>query len=286
MQGYNKYYPPEYDGTSSLNKLAGKHSLGNRARKLNQGILTVRFELPFDIVCLSCLRFVTQGTRYNAEKKKVGAYYSTPIFSFRMKCHLCGGKPTAAAIAKEAEAGIDPESVRSREYVIEIRTDPQRTRYIIIEGARRSKNDGTNGGADLEDEEFEERRGVLRIDRLLHDTNDSVALETVKGVPDDPFAQVEKAEIDQTKKRSRNQRIEELYEDSMSRWGNPYEKNQLLRKRFRGQGKSEQEKINVADELSWKISKITQFKNRQAVKTKKTGLVGLRDSLKGRKALQ
>lgn len=27
--------------------------------------------------------------RYNAEKTQVGKYYSTPIFQFRMKCHLC-----------------------------------------------------------------------------------------------------------------------------------------------------------------------------------------------------
>ena len=31
------------------------------------------------------------GVRYNAEKKKVGNYYSTPIYSFRCKCHLCDG---------------------------------------------------------------------------------------------------------------------------------------------------------------------------------------------------
>ena len=29
------------------------------------------------------------GVRYNAEKSQVGKYYSTPIFKFRMKCHLC-----------------------------------------------------------------------------------------------------------------------------------------------------------------------------------------------------
>lgn len=29
------------------------------------------------------------GVRYNAEKKKVGNYYTTPIYRFRMKCHLC-----------------------------------------------------------------------------------------------------------------------------------------------------------------------------------------------------
>lgn len=31
------------------------------------------------------------GVRYNAEKKKIGSYYSTPIYSFRCKCHLCSG---------------------------------------------------------------------------------------------------------------------------------------------------------------------------------------------------
>ena len=29
------------------------------------------------------------GVRYNAEKTRAGSYYSTPIFKFRMKCHLC-----------------------------------------------------------------------------------------------------------------------------------------------------------------------------------------------------
>lgn len=27
--------------------------------------------------------------RYNAEKKKIGMYYTTPVYQFRMKCHLC-----------------------------------------------------------------------------------------------------------------------------------------------------------------------------------------------------
>jgi coiled-coil domain-containing protein 130 len=31
---------------------------------------------------------VGMGVRYNAEKKKVGMYYTTPIYQFRMKCHL------------------------------------------------------------------------------------------------------------------------------------------------------------------------------------------------------
>lgn len=39
MQGFNKYYPPDYDWREGkgLNKLQGTHALGNRARKLDKG---------------------------------------------------------------------------------------------------------------------------------------------------------------------------------------------------------------------------------------------------------
>ena len=48
-----------------------------------------RFELPYNIWCGGCGSHVGMGVRYNAEKTTVGKYYSTPIFKFRMKCHLC-----------------------------------------------------------------------------------------------------------------------------------------------------------------------------------------------------
>ncbi|BGO94239.1 hypothetical protein NBRC10512_006873 [Rhodotorula toruloides] len=113
MQGFNKYYPPDYDPNEhkSLNGYHGKHALGKRAHKIDQGILVVRFELPFNIWCNHCSAHIGQGVRYNAEKKKVGNYYSTPIWSFRFKCHLCSGR-------------------------IEIQTDPQNTRYVVTEGAK------------------------------------------------------------------------------------------------------------------------------------------------------
>ena len=38
---------------------------------------------------LFIVAFHILGVRYNAEKKKVGNYYTTPIYRFRMKCHLC-----------------------------------------------------------------------------------------------------------------------------------------------------------------------------------------------------
>ncbi|KZP27347.1 DUF572-domain-containing protein [Athelia psychrophila] len=133
MQGFNKYYPPDYDGekVGSLNAYRGKHALGDRARKLDQGILITRFEMPFNIWCGTCNNHIGMGVRYNAEKKKIGAYYSTPIFSFRCKCHLCDGW-------------------------FEIQTDPKNTRYVVTSGARQKDEDWDpeeNGGYAVHDTE-------------------------------------------------------------------------------------------------------------------------------------
>ncbi|QSZ36315.1 hypothetical protein DSL72_007441 [Monilinia vaccinii-corymbosi] len=116
MQGFNmgRYVPPDQEGLMSGNQLHGKHALGARANKISQGILTVRFEMPYPIWCTHCPKptIIGQGVRFNAEKKKTGYYLSTPIFSFRMKHITCGGW-------------------------IEIRTDPKNTAYVISEGARK-----------------------------------------------------------------------------------------------------------------------------------------------------
>ncbi|KAG6873247.1 hypothetical protein C0995_001267 [Termitomyces sp. Mi166 len=132
MQGFNKYYPPDYDPSyGSLNSYRGKHALGDRARKLDQGIIITRFELPFNIWCGTCNNHIGMGVRYNAEKKKIGNYHSTPIYSFRCKCHLCDGW-------------------------FEIQTDPKNTRYVVVSGARQKNEDWNpeeNGGFAVHDTE-------------------------------------------------------------------------------------------------------------------------------------
>lgn len=45
--------------------------------------------MPFNVWCLGCNNHIGMGVRYNAEKKKIGMYYTTPLYEFRMKCHLC-----------------------------------------------------------------------------------------------------------------------------------------------------------------------------------------------------
>ncbi|KAJ3565147.1 hypothetical protein NP233_g7818 [Leucocoprinus birnbaumii] len=132
MQGFNKYYPPDYDPSQgSLNKVRGE----DRTVTLHKAFLTSpSFQanmpsLPFNIWCDGCNNHIGMGVRYNAEKKKIGNYYSTPIFSFRCKCHLCDNW-------------------------FEIQTDPKNTRYVVTSGARQKDEDWNpeeNGGFAIHD---------------------------------------------------------------------------------------------------------------------------------------
>ncbi|CAA3007955.1 Hypothetical predicted protein [Olea europaea subsp. europaea] len=109
----NFYYPPEWEPKKGgLNKFHGQHALRERARKIDQGILIIRFEMPFNIWCGGCESMIAKGVRFNAEKKQVGNYYSTKIWSFTMKSACC-------------------------KHEIVIQTDPKNCEYLIISGARR-----------------------------------------------------------------------------------------------------------------------------------------------------
>jgi len=111
----NKYYPPEWNPEhGSINKFVGQHPLRERARKLNQGILIVRFEMPYNVYCEACNNHIAKGRRYNAEKKAVGNYFSTKIWSFKMRCHHCSAE-------------------------IEVRTDPEKRDYSLYKGIHRVK---------------------------------------------------------------------------------------------------------------------------------------------------
>ena len=135
-----RYVPPDQEGTISANKLQRKRPPG----ALNAaGIQTVRFEMPFAIWCTTCPAphtLIGQGVRFNAEKRKLGYYFSTPIWMFRMKHTACGGW-------------------------IEIKTDPKATAYVVVSGARARDygpdeivKEGEGGAAILTEAERERRR--------------------------------------------------------------------------------------------------------------------------------
>jgi coiled-coil domain-containing protein 130 len=109
-----QYYPPSFDPTrGSLNTQQGSHPLRGRASKLkSEGILTIRFELPFPVWCGGCGHLMAKGVRFNAGKRAVGHYHSTPILEFGMATPCCGQR-------------------------LVIRTDPTAAEYEIVEGGRR-----------------------------------------------------------------------------------------------------------------------------------------------------
>lgn len=90
--------------------------------------------------------------RFNAEKKKIGNYYSTPIYSFRMKHTVCGGW-------------------------IEIRTDPQNTAYVVHQGGRK-RDTG-------EDKELQPGEIALRLPGLEQDPAEKDPFAKLEGKIED-----------------------------------------------------------------------------------------------------
>lgn len=94
---------------------------------------------------------MARGVRFNAEKKEIGKYYSTSIFSFRMKCPSCSNW-------------------------IEIQTDPQNSEYLVVSGGKRkneeySAEEAGIGGTRLTEEESEKLKSNPFF-KLEHEARD------------------------------------------------------------------------------------------------------------------
>ncbi|KAI1100647.1 DUF455 domain protein [Jackrogersella minutella] len=149
MQGFNmgRYVPPDVEGTTSGNALHKKRPPGISRDGAQQ---TVRFEMPFAVWCGHCAKptLIAQGVRFNAVKKKVGVYHSTPIFAFRMRHADCAG-------------------------AIEIRTDPQNTAYVVAEGGKKRDTGDSPAAGDpiLTDKEREGLRtsAFAKLEKTIAD---------------------------------------------------------------------------------------------------------------------
>ncbi|UNI18202.1 Protein saf4 [Purpureocillium takamizusanense] len=221
MQGFNmgRYVPPDLEGTTTGNRLHGKKQRrppSTTSTSSSAPAPTVRFEMPFAVWCASCPKptLIGQGVRFNAQKRRAGAYLSTPVWSFRFRHADCGG-------------------------AIEIRTDPQNTAYVVVEGGmrrdtgedRQRLRDGDDGdlvvllppssAAAQEQEEQARRRRTA-------------------------FAKLERTIEDREQLRHAGERIAGLLEDSARRWDDPYAQNQRLRRAFRARRK--QREARAADD--------------------------------------
>lgn len=133
----NKYYPPDWDPSKgSANTYQKTNHLRKRAKRIQEGVLVVRFEMPFNIICSGCENFIAMGVRYNADKTRNGNYYSTPIYRFKMKCHLCDN-------------------------YFEIETEPSKFDYKIISGARRQVR--YERATDHDDDQIDQNQADLKM---------------------------------------------------------------------------------------------------------------------------
>lgn len=215
MQGFGmgRYRPPDSDPRNEPFNTTS-HPLGKRARLLDShGILIVRFELPFPIICLSCDVHLAQGRRFNARKRQVGEYLSTKIWAFDCKC-TCG------------------------EW-FEIRTDPEKARYAVTEGARRQ----------VQEWDPEENGGFP-----VYDTESKAdGKEEEQGK--DAFAKLDKDQKEKSKAAQRQARLEELEHHSKATWSDPYTLNSKLRNTFRQEKRKHTEQlekdIELKDRIGW-----------------------------------
>ncbi|KAK3292681.1 CWC16 protein [Chaetomium fimeti] len=223
MQGFNmgRYIPPDAAGTTtSGNRLHGKkHALGARAAKLaSQGILIVRFEMPFAVWCGHCTQptLVGQGVRFNAEKRRAGSYHSTPVWAFRLRHSVCGGE-------------------------IEMRTDPQHGDFVVVSGARRrdygdrARDGGGGGGGDGES---------------LVASGFAIATQRERAEErETAFGKLEKTIKDREQVAGAEQRIDELQDAAERQWEDPYSLNRKLRKAFRAGRHTREKETAKAEEL-------------------------------------
>ncbi|CEL91955.1 unnamed protein product [Vitrella brassicaformis CCMP3155] len=140
----NYYYGPSYGPQhGSLNKYRGSHgALGDRAKRLHEGILIIRFELPFKCICTKCGSYIAKGVRFNAEKKCIGNYYTTKIWEFRMTCYYCDN-------------------------TFAIKTDPEQCEYVILEGLHKKVETWDAKDADLPELPSQEEQAAIRADPML-----------------------------------------------------------------------------------------------------------------------
>jgi len=217
-KGQNFYYPPDFDPAKhkNLNNYHGVHALRERANKIDQGILIIRFELPYNIWCGSnaedpdpsikgCRKHIGMGVRYNAEKTKIGMYYTTPVYQFKMTCHLC----------------MNP---------IIIKTDPGNMDYVITQGARRVEQrwDPTGNGQVVPDDK--------RVGRKL---------------ADDAMFKLEHESGDKGKQSDSAPRIAQMYHIA-DRVKDDYMANRILRDTFRKAKKERAEAAATQDRLKAK----------------------------------
>ena len=200
-QGTNKYYPIEWTpDKGNINAYNNSHPLGKRAKKIDQGILVVRFEMPYNVFCGGCDALIGKGTRFNAEKKAAGKYYSTTIWNFTMKCAACA-------------------------HQIVVQADPQLGDYVFLEGCRKRAEQGDVVLNDETKEKIQEDSPFARLEKVAN--NEKKALEAQPSLDRLIQFSMERAENDYANNRLLKKNLKEqnaqrkTHEEQVTQMGLP-----------------------------------------------------------------
>lgn len=131
-----------------------------------------------------------------------------------MKCHLCSAW-------------------------FEIKTDPEHTRYVIVDGAKKQADEW-----DTTDQGVVQPKGITCLFGILL----TIDVEEKKKL-DDPFARLEKDEEDKVKASEQHQIISKLYDMSHRQWSDPWSTSKKLRKTFREEKKVLKAKSMLAEDI-------------------------------------
>lgn len=192
-------FDPSKKGRGSANALAGSHPLGERAKRLaSDGVLVVRFEMPHDVWCDGCGALIARGIRFNADKSQEGAYFSTKIWRFEMRCTFgCGT-------------------------TFVIRTDPRNSDYEFVSGCRRKAREATSAAAAAETGD------VAGLDETA---KRALAPPSAGG---NAFFKLEHDADDQRRARAEHARLAALAQVQADRYADDYASNRAARDVARG----------------------------------------------------
>jgi coiled-coil domain-containing protein 130 len=159
----NFYHPPDWDPSKEGRNKYQKSKGSNQYEQ--KGL--IRFEMPFDVWCTNCAKatkeevqagtayshghenHIGRGVRFDAYKEQDGKYFSTKVWKFTMKCHLCY-------------------------HEMVIRTDPKNCDYELVKGLRRKVKEYK--AEDVGVEELNEKKTKEQLEdpfyRLEHQSED------------------------------------------------------------------------------------------------------------------
>lgn len=197
----NFYYPREWRPEhGTLNQL--HHSASTR--KQGDGAQVVRFEMPFDVRCTHCDASIGRGVRFNARKRRCGAYLSTPLYAFALTCPDCKGP-------------------------MQVETDPEHRTYRLVSGVRKKMDaaDVVAAAPPTNSGDKEAQHDVLDTTERLNDPQVTLQLRT------DPFFRLEHEHNDKRIARQRTDRLDALLQLRDTRDSDSYAANAGLRAHFR-----------------------------------------------------